>query len=49
MRNPRIKMQRGQMKKLKEVIKLVFLDGKTTGSKARSAKKYFAEVILNSI
>ncbi len=47
MRKPRIKA--GEINKMKQVMGMIFADGKTTGDKARSAKQYFAEVILNSI
>jgi hypothetical protein len=47
MRKPRIKAN--QVGKMKKVMKMVFEDGKTTGAKARNAKQYFAEVILNSL
>ena len=47
MRKPTIKAS--QVNKMKKVMRMVFSDGKITGAKARTAKQYFAEVILNSI
>lgn len=47
MRKPTIKTS--QVNEMKKVMKMVFSDGKTTGAKARGAKQYFAEIVMNSI
>lgn len=47
MRKPIVK--ENQLGKMKQVMRVVFNDGKTKGLKARQAKQYFAEVLLNSL
>jgi hypothetical protein len=44
-----VRIKAGQTMKLRKVVKKVFADKKLSGAHARTAKKYFGEVIINSL